>query len=40
MAGRIAPGVQAAPSEPALFNAWLQEIGTLAQHLQVVDHTA
>ena len=37
---QIAVGVHAAPSDPKLFTAWLQEIGTLAQHLQVVDHTA
>lgn len=36
---QIAAGVHAAPSDPKLFTAWLQEIGTLAQHLQIVDHT-
>jgi saccharopine dehydrogenase (NADP+, L-glutamate forming) len=38
--GQIAPGVHAAPSDPALFNSWLDHIGTLAQHMQIVDHTA
>lgn len=37
---QIAAGVHAAPSDPKLFTAWLQEVGTLAQHLQIVDHTA
>ncbi len=36
---QISAGVHAAPSDPKLFTAWLQEIGTLAQHLQIVDHT-
>ena len=38
--GKIAPGVHAAPSEEALFSEWLDHIGTLAQHMQIVDHTA
>ncbi|SFK93985.1 saccharopine dehydrogenase family protein [Shimia haliotis] len=38
--GKIAAGVHAAPSDPALFNAWLTHIDGLAQHLQIVDHTA
>ncbi|MCP4819273.1 MAG: saccharopine dehydrogenase [Shimia sp.] len=38
--GKIAAGVHAAPSDPALFNAWLSHINDLAQHLQIVDHTA
>ncbi|MBO9395606.1 saccharopine dehydrogenase NADP-binding domain-containing protein [Shimia sp. R9_2] len=38
--GAIAPGVHAAPSEPALFESWLGHIGTLAQHMEIVDHTA
>ncbi len=38
--GDIAPGVHAAPSDPALVNAWLAEVAKLAQHLAVVDHTA
>lgn len=36
-AGRIAPGVHAAPSDPALVQDWLAEVGRLAQHLEVVD---
>lgn len=36
----IAAGVHAAPSDPKLFTRWLDEIDTLAQHLEVVDHTA
>ncbi|MEX0287338.1 MAG: saccharopine dehydrogenase family protein [Paracoccaceae bacterium] len=35
---RIAAGVHAAPSDPALVQDWMGEIDTLAQHLQVVDH--
>jgi saccharopine dehydrogenase (NADP+, L-glutamate forming) len=38
--GKIAPGVHAAPSEEALFSEWLTHIGSLAQHMQIVDHTA
>ena len=40
LAGRIAPGVHAAPKDPALVEAWMGEIGKLAQHLEVVDHLA
>jgi len=40
MAGRIAPGVHAAPSAPELVGEWMGEIGKLAQHLEVVDHLA
>lgn len=36
----ITPGIHAAPSDPALVQAWLSHIGTLAQHMQVVDHKA
>jgi len=36
--GRLAPGVQAAPHDPALVSAWLAEVRELAQHLDVVDH--
>ena len=36
--GEIAPGVSAAPSEMGLVRAWLSQVGTLAQHLTVVDH--
>ncbi|PSL21356.1 saccharopine dehydrogenase family protein [Shimia abyssi] len=38
LAGQIAPGVHAAPSDPALFNAWLAQVDELAQHLAIVDH--
>ncbi|CUH51189.1 saccharopine dehydrogenase C-terminal domain-containing protein [Shimia marina] len=38
--GKIAAGVHAAPSEEALVSEWLSHIGTLAQHMQIVDHTA
>ncbi|MCF6444937.1 saccharopine dehydrogenase family protein [Nereida sp. MMG025] len=40
LAGQIGAGVSAAPSDPALVDAWLSEVGKLAQHLHVVDHTA
>ncbi|WP_282154255.1 saccharopine dehydrogenase family protein [Ruegeria atlantica] len=36
----ISVGVHAAPSDPKLVQAWMAEIDKLAQHLQVVDHTA
>ena len=38
LAGEIAPGVSAAPHDPALVARYLDEVGRLAQHLQVVDH--
>lgn len=38
--GAIAPGVSAAPSDPALVTAWLAEVDTLSQHMAVVDHLA
>lgn len=37
MNGKIAAGVHAAPSDPALVEKWMGEIGKLAQHLEVVD---
>lgn len=40
LAGQIAPGVHAAPSDPALVFDWMARIGTLSQHLEVVDHLA
>lgn len=40
MNGKIAAGVHAAPSDLALVDSWMQKIGTLAQHLDVVDHKA
>ena len=36
----IPAGVHAAPSDPKLVKDWMAEIDKLAQHLQVVDHTA
>jgi saccharopine dehydrogenase (NADP+, L-glutamate forming) len=39
-AGRIPNGVSAAPSDPALVRAWLDEVALLAQDLRVVDHLA
>lgn len=38
IAGRIEPGVHAAPSAPELVADWMAEIGKLAQHLEIVDH--
>ncbi|MDU8911774.1 saccharopine dehydrogenase family protein [Aestuariicoccus sp. MJ-SS9] len=35
----IAPGVSAAPSDPKLVGRFMDEVGTLAQHLMLVDHT-
>lgn len=40
LAKQIAPGVHAAPSDPALVADWMQTVGGLAQHLQIVDHLA
>lgn len=37
-AGALNPGVHAAPSDPQLVANWMDEIGHLAQHLQIVDH--
>lgn len=37
---QIPAGVHAAPSDPKLFEDWMGKIGTLAQHLEVIDHTA
>ncbi|NOC46841.1 saccharopine dehydrogenase family protein [Ruegeria sp. HKCCD7559] len=36
----IPAGVHAAPSDPKLVQGWMGEIEKLAQHLQIVDHTA
>ncbi|MCE8553372.1 saccharopine dehydrogenase NADP-binding domain-containing protein [Ruegeria pomeroyi] len=35
----IPAGVQAASSDPKLLARWMGEVGKLAQHLQIVDHT-
>ena len=40
LANQIPTGVTAAPDEPKLVNAWLSELANLAQHLEIVDHTA
>ncbi|HHL20689.1 MAG TPA: saccharopine dehydrogenase, partial [Aliiroseovarius sp.] len=40
LAGEIAPGVSAAPSDPALVARWMAETGGLAQYLEKVDHLA
>lgn len=40
LAGKIATGVSAAPSDPALVAAWMATIDGLVQQLEVVDHTA
>ncbi|AUQ75922.1 saccharopine dehydrogenase family protein [Phaeobacter piscinae] len=40
MNSKIAPGVSAAPSDPALVDQWMTKIGELAQHLEVVDNKA
>lgn len=36
----IPAGVHAAPHDPKLVQNWMQEIDTLAQHLEVIDHLA
>jgi len=38
--GEIAPGVSAAPSDPKLVDRWMETVGSIAQHLEIVDHTA
>ncbi|MAC78014.1 MAG: saccharopine dehydrogenase [Rhodobacteraceae bacterium] len=38
--GQFTPGVHAAPSEPAMIDAWMGEIGKLAQHLELIDRLA
>ena len=37
---QIPAGVSAASDDPKLVDAWLSEIGALAQHLEIVDHTS
>jgi saccharopine dehydrogenase (NADP+, L-glutamate forming) len=37
-AGEIAPGVSAAPADPALVARWMDEVARLAQHLEIVHH--
>lgn len=38
LAGQMPTGIQAAPSDPAMVQHWMQEVAQLAQHLRVVDH--
>ena len=40
LANQIPTGVSAAPDDPQMVDAWLLEIAKLAQHLEIVDHTA
>ena len=40
LAGEIPPGVSPAPHDPKLVRRYLDEVGILAQHLEVVDHLA
>ena len=40
LANQIPTGVSAAPDDPQLVDAWLSKIAKLAQHLEIVDHTA
>jgi len=37
-AGEIPAGVSAAPRDPALVRRWMETVGGIAQHLEVVDH--
>ena len=36
--GEIKPGVSAAPNDAKLVRRWMDTVGDLAQHLQIVDH--
>ena len=40
LANQIRTGVSAAPDDPKMVDTWLSEIAALAQHLEIVDHTA
>ena len=40
LANQIPTVVTAAPDDPQLVDTWLSEIAKLAQHLEIVDHTA
>ena len=40
ISGTVAPGVHAAPNDPALVQSWLNQVSKLAQHLEWVDHLA
>lgn len=39
-AGRIAPGVSAAPADRQLVQQWLQQLGRLGGHIEHIDHLA
>ncbi len=39
MAGKIEKGVSAAPSDLTLVNDWLKQVGDIAQHLEIVNHS-
>lgn len=38
--GRLQPGVQTAPHDPALVAEWLDRVAGIAQHMALVDHLA
>lgn len=38
LAGGFAPGVHAAPDDAALVSAWLAEVGSIADHMEKLDH--
>lgn len=38
--GEIKPGVSAAPNDPTLVARLMDKVGTIAQHLEIVDHVA
>ena len=40
LAGKIGPGVHAAPDDPALVGQWLAEIAQLAQYMELTVHQA
>lgn len=40
LAGEIPAGVSAAPASPDLVKRWMETVDGIAQHLEIVDHTA
>ncbi len=36
----ISPGVSAAPADPKLVARWMETVGGIAQHLEIVDHVS
>jgi saccharopine dehydrogenase-like NADP-dependent oxidoreductase len=38
LAGEIAPGVSAAPSDPTLVERWMDTVGSISQHLELKDN--